>query len=41
MTLRNQGVSRGFSRTLAPVMGLAVRRASRQDLARLKALLGA
>jgi hypothetical protein len=36
MTLRNRGEPRGFSRLLAPLMGPAVRRANRKDLAALK-----
>jgi uncharacterized membrane protein len=39
MTLRNRGTPAGFSRFLAPLMGLAVRRANRQDLRRLKRVL--
>ena len=39
MTLRNRGEATGFSKLLAPLMGPAVRRANRQDLKRLKALL--
>lgn len=39
MTLRNRGTPAGFSRIVAPFMGLAVRRANRQDLARLKQVL--
>ena len=39
MWLRNRGEPSGFSRLLKPVMGAAVRRANRKDLARLKALL--
>jgi uncharacterized membrane protein len=39
MTLRNRGEPRGFSRLVGPFMGMAIRRANRKDLARLKALL--
>jgi hypothetical protein len=39
MTLRNRGAPAGFSRWLAPVMGIAIRRANRQDLATLKSVL--
>ena len=39
MTLRNRGTPTGFSRWLTPVMGMAVRRANRMDLAALKAVL--
>jgi uncharacterized membrane protein len=39
MTLRNRGTPRGFSRLVAPFMAAAVRRANRNDLARLKSLL--
>jgi hypothetical protein len=39
MTLRNRGQPQGFSRLLAPFMARAVGRATRKDLARLKALL--
>ena len=39
MTLRNRGNPAGFSRFAAPVMELAMRRATTKDLARLKALL--
>lgn len=35
MTLRNRGIPSGFSRLVAPLMQLAMRRANRQDLARL------
>jgi len=36
MTLRNRGQPAGFSRWLAPFLGIAVRRANQQDLTRLK-----
>ena len=39
MTLRNRGEPAGFSRLFAPLMGAAMRRANRKDLARLKSLL--
>ena len=39
MTLRNRGRPSGFSRILAPVMALAIRRAIRKDLRRLKRIL--
>ena len=39
MTLRTRGAPEGFSLWLAPVMGMAVRRANRKDLAALKAVL--
>lgn len=39
MSLRNRGETAGFSRLAAPVVSAAVRRATRKDLARLKALL--
>jgi uncharacterized protein YndB with AHSA1/START domain len=39
MTLRNRGTPAGFSRVVAPFMAAAMRRANRNDLARLKALL--
>ncbi len=41
MTLRNQGEPSGFSRIAAPMMASAVRRANRNDLVRLKAILEA
>ena len=41
MTLRNRGNPAGFSRMAAPVMELAMRKATTKDLARLKALLEA
>jgi uncharacterized membrane protein len=36
MTLANRGMPAGFSTWLAPFMAIAVRRANRKDLARLK-----
>ena len=39
MTLRNRGEPTGFSRALAPLMAMAMRRATQKDLVRLKALL--
>ena len=39
MTIRNRGEPNGFSRLLAPVMSMVMRRANNKDLARLKALL--
>ena len=39
MTLRNRGEPSGFSRLLAPLMSPAMRRANRNDLARLKQVL--
>jgi hypothetical protein len=41
MTLRNRGAPRGFSKLVTPFMGLAIRRANRKDLGRLKELLEA
>jgi uncharacterized membrane protein len=39
MTLRNRGEPAGFSKLVAPMLGSAVRRANRKDLARLKEIL--
>jgi hypothetical protein len=39
MRLRNSGTPAGFSVWLAPLMGRAMRRANRKDLATLKAVL--
>lgn len=41
MTLRNRGEPAGFAAITAPVMAAAMRRANRNDLARLKRLLEA
>jgi hypothetical protein len=39
MTLRNRGAPSGFAKLAAPLMAVAMRRANRKDLARLKRLL--
>jgi hypothetical protein len=39
MTLRNRGEPAGFARVAAPAMAAAMRRANRNDLRRLKAIL--
>ncbi len=39
MTLRNRGTPSGFSRVVAPVVGLAMRRATSKDLKALKQIL--
>ena len=39
MTLRNRGMPSGFSRVASPLMTVAMRRANRKDLRRLKAIL--
>ena len=39
MTLRNRGEPCGFSKVAAPLLAAAMRRANRNDLARLKRLL--
>ena len=39
MRLRNRGSPAGFARLVAPFLALAMRRANRSDLARLKTLL--
>ena len=39
MTLRSRGEPAGFSKFVAPFMAMAIRRANRNDLRRLKAIL--
>ena len=39
MTLRNRGEPSGFSKLIAPFIAVAIRRANRKDLARLKTLM--
>lgn len=39
MTLRNRGEPTGFSKVVAPIMGKAMRRTNRKDLARIKEIL--
>lgn len=39
MSLRNRGEPSGFSKVAAPMLAMAMRRANRKDLARLKTLL--
>jgi hypothetical protein len=39
MTLRNRGTASGFSRIAAPFVRIAIRRATRKDLAALKRIL--
>ena len=39
MTLRNRGEPSGFAKLFAPIMAVAMRRANRKDLVRLKSLI--
>ena len=39
MELRNRGEPSGFSKVMAPVIGRAIRRANRKDLAQLRSIL--
>ncbi|HEV3473108.1 MAG TPA: SRPBCC family protein [Actinomycetota bacterium] len=39
MTLRNRGNPSGFSKLTAPIMAIAIRKANRADLARLRSIL--
>jgi uncharacterized membrane protein len=41
MTLRNRGEPAGFPRLTAPLMAMAIRRANRKDLRKLRAILQA
>ena len=41
MTMRNRGTPTGFSKLVAPFVSMAIRRATRKDLAKLKEILEA
>jgi hypothetical protein len=41
MTLRNSGEPSGFSRIVRPMLAIAMKRATRKDLAKLKSTLEA
>ena len=39
MKLRNRGTPSGFSRLFGPIMAMAIRRANKKDLKRLKKII--